>query len=135
MKVRTDFVSNSSSTSFILILKGDWSVDRLGQLMGIPRDSALWPIVEGLFAAIRLDGAPIEKHYDEAKSPEAIVKEVEEDFSKEVAVRVQAALQAGQRVVVGKLGSDGPATEAFLCTESFELDDGGLYLNGLCCSW
>lgn len=135
MKLRTDFVSNSSSTSFILILKDDWSIERLGKLMGIPSGSALWPIVNGLFDAIQLDQAAPATFYGTEDTPEAIAKEIESDFSVGIANRVRAALHAGQRVMMGRLRSDGPATEAFLCTESFELDDGGLYLNGLRCYW
>lgn len=135
MKIRTDFVSNSSSTSFILVLDADWSEATLGELMGIPEESPLRPVVRDLYYTMNARATPVRDYYKKAHDEADLVDRVGKDFSSEVAARVQDAIGRGANVLVGTLTSDGDRTESFFCMESFELQTDDAYLNSLNCSW
>jgi len=138
MKVRADFVTNSSATAFILIKRADLSPEGVRRLMGMHNDSPLAPIADVLSERLEEYGRPIDDVVrDTVKRHGASDTEtyLKENVSEEVARKVAAAKEAGHSVEMGWLSSDVDEVESFLCCESFELENDDYYLNAVACYW
>ena len=137
MKIRKGFVTNSSSTSFIISLKETYSKDNFMAAIGADGDSPMNKIFEDLFSAIEDDKMNVidaAKNYDkEIGVGEFLLKQ---GFSKDTINVVEKMLSEGRDVYYGRLNSDGgTASEAFFCCESFILCDDNIYFNGNIGGW
>ena len=136
MKVKADFITNSSSTSFVIISDGELTKERFFALVGIPEESPLSPIFEALFDCLIENMIPASEYrarryygYDD------LVAFVVKEFSEEIAHRVAEAQKRGSRVYIGELSSGNGEIQSFFCCDSFELENESIYLNALECSW
>ncbi|MDR1084097.1 MAG: hypothetical protein LBP22_04380 [Deltaproteobacteria bacterium] len=69
MKIRQDFVSNSSSTSFVIALKGEFTKDNFFKAMGISNKMLFPSLFEEMFKVINRKKQTVKKfladsHYD-----------------------------------------------------------------------
>ena len=135
MKIRKGFVTNSSSTSFIISLKEKYSKENFMSAIGAEGDSPMNKIFEDLFYAIEDDKKNIMdviEHYNE-EVDEFLSKQ---GFSKDTIDEVRKLLAEGREVYFGELSSDGDtASEVFFCCESFILCDDNIYFNGNIGGW
>lgn len=129
MKIKSDFVTNSSSTVFVLIARSLLTRDGIRGLLGVRPSSPLEPIADRLFELLQLSG-PAVTTVEEADEILAI-----EDFVQVVGNSVRAAIDAGHEVRIGTFSTDGDEVEALLCCDSFEAEDSEYYLNALRCVW
>lgn len=138
MKIRFDYVTNSSSTSFVIISKGRPTEVLFLKAMGINKGSPLEPFGKNLFCAL---SSSMKNVTDLAKSIDRVQAQEIRSFLKDrintpsIAKRAVEALDMGMDVYIGSLNSDGYPSESFLCTEVFEIDFPGLYINSLECTW
>jgi len=136
MKLRTDYVTNSSTTSYLIICEEDFSREDLAQLMGVMEGSPLMGLVDALYDAFHHNMEPvrlaseIDKKYDGAL--EAYLRG---DYSERVLRKVKQADKQGKRVYVGSLASDNTMIESLFCCDSFEWENDKLYVNALECAW
>jgi hypothetical protein len=136
MKIRTDFVSNSSSTSFIVISEDDFTKEEFFKLMGVVENSPLTPLFEALYNQLQNNMYSVFDYLLRyQKSLEDWQNIIKEDFGQEVLNRITDAENNKKKVFIGKLSSDESLMEAFFCTDSFELENDRIYLNALECSW
>lgn len=132
MKIKTDFVSNSSSTSFIYISKEELTKERFFDAAGVELDSPLSNMFDDLYHAINdaiVNGTEVNREEElpsEDKYPE---------FSRETIERAKEALSKGHNVVIGGLSSDAELPESFLCVESFEIESSELLISAYSNYW
>ena len=122
MKIKTDFITNSSSTSFILITKNGLTEDDFLKLLGIKRKSPFLQIFHELFNNITEEMTPLKGSALEieiSKSPD------------NVANKLENAKNNHQEIFTGSFNSDDPIVKSFFCTESFEAEDDKFYFNYL----
>ncbi len=138
MKIRSDFVTNSSSTAFILVRRASLTPEGIRRLLGMRNDSPLAPIADVLCERLGEYARPIDEFVDAAEDEPCArdtVTHVREEFCEEVARKVASAKAAGHAVEMGWLSSDVDEIESFLCCESFELENDEYYLNAVACYW
>lgn len=136
MKIKADFVTNSSTTSYIIICDGDFSQQELSDLMGIQKGSAFTSMAEALYESLHSDlgsarsAWEIDKHYN--GDFHAYVRG---HFSEEALKKVEEAERKGRSVFVGSFSSDHNLTETLFCCDCFEWENDKLYINALHCAW
>jgi len=133
MKLKLDFVTNSSTTSFVMAVDGELTRVRLAELMGVPPDSPLHPLVDGLFEALKRNSSRVTP--DAPLDGMPLREILRGELAKETVQKLQEAREKGWEVWAGRMHSDIDWTELFFCTDSFEWENEHLYLNGLECGW
>lgn len=138
MKIKNDFVTNSSSTSYLLSLKDSFSKESFLKAIGVEQESLLRDMLCKLYDAIESNKRDI---LDVIKDPSEPYESVEKlliscGYEQETINTITRLIKNGRTVYYGKLHSDGfSAIEAFFCTESFLCCDDELYFNGNIGGW
>ncbi len=120
MKIRMDFVTNSSTSSYVVGVHGELTKEKVLEAIGVPEDSALYGLSKDL-ADLIVSGAEEYTKDDmlEDGEPYGTAKEI---------------FDAGMRCYTGEADSDGEPLEQMLCytplyhkSDDLILDAGGGY--------
>lgn len=126
MKVKMDFVSNSSSTSFVYIAREMLSKQDFMAAVGVATGSPVASLFEEMFQQLK---ERIERG-DSLTSVEDIDRlEGRERYTTDVLDRMKLALEQGQTVTIGSFSSEENLAEMTLCTEIFEIESERFFIN------
>lgn len=138
MKIKTDFVTNSSSTSFLIITQDELKEEHFMKLMGVEKDSELYDMVEELYYRIKNEMIDARKAYEDKNfraSYTSLKEYISGEFYEEVYEKIITAEKNKQKVYVGTLNSDEEPFISFLCMDCFVEETDKIYFNYTNCYW
>lgn len=132
MKIRSDFVTNSSSTNFLIISKEELNSDYLLKKLGFTPDSGIlntgYTLVDDILRGT-------EKGLRWFDFDEINYDVILEAFGEESAKKYLELDKQGFFTYVGYTSSDDDYITSFMTMDNFLIDDKDFYMNGLNCVW
>ena len=137
MKIRAGFVSNSSSTSFLIISKGTFTRDQLLRLMGADAESPMFELFDQLYDELiggvdkTLELATVRgnAHWKYLMGSRA------GRLSDRIVQQLEAYRKEGWIAYYGHLDSESSPVQTFFCMDWFGEENDEIYLNGSECAW
>jgi len=134
MKIRAGFVTNSSSTSFLIISRDELEEGAFLELMGVAPDSPIADLFRELFSDVVGKSQRVDlSRVDSRVSPETWFKT--DRLSATMIARLRKAAGQGLTAYFGSLSSDDTPVQTFFCTDALEVENERMYFNCLECAW
>jgi hypothetical protein len=134
VRIRSGFVSNSSSTSFLIISRDELEEGAFLELMGAQPDSPIAGLFRELFSDVIGSSRYVDfSRVDKRVSPESWFDS--DRLSPVMRERLKQAAKNGLKAYFGRLSSDNTPVQSFFCTDAFEVENERIYFNYLECVW
>ncbi len=127
MKIKFDFVSNSSSTSFVYISDEELSEEAFLEAAGVDANGPVGDLFLQMHSEISTAIRQYGKQITTKEAADSLAGTHE--FTPEVIEKMKDAIEKGKDVVTSKLSSDGPFAESLMCMAMFEIDSDRFYIN------
>ena len=132
MKIRSGFVTNSSSTNFLIISKEELTTEYLLKKLGFNHNSRIlnsgYTFVEEILKGTK-SGL---RWFDFNEIDYNVILKV---FGEESAKKYLELSKRGFFTYVGHTSSDDDYLTSFMTMDNFLIDDKDFYMNGLNCVW
>lgn len=133
MKIKLDYITNSSSTSFVYISDKELNKEDFMKAVGVdidgPVSDLFLQMYEEICSALRRKGNRI-------ISKEAVDSLVgSHEFTPETICRMKDAIDRGKTVITSTLSSEGSLAESLMCMTVFEIESDQFYINAYCSYW
>jgi hypothetical protein len=139
VKIKLDYITNSSSTCFVVILKDEanFSEENFMHDVGIEKNSPVYHIFKELYSIIisnmRDFDLGVAKHrWRKGRKWDAFIEDI---FSADLVERISEAKTCGDKVYFGTLSSDDSTIESFFCCDSFKIEGNTFYIDASNSSW
>lgn len=132
MKIRDGFVTNSSSTNFIIISKKELTHEYLLKKLGFSKTSRILSFGSDLSNDLLSGTESGVRWFDVEKIDYDTVLKI---FGEETAKKYKKLTQKGFFTYLGHINSDDSCLTSFMTTDRFEINDKDFYMNGLNCVW
>lgn len=132
MKIRIGYVTNSSSTNFLILSKKELTTDYLFKKLGFKKGSILEQYARELCENIIYGTSKGLKYSD---FEELSYEKVKEIFGEDAAIKYKKHKEKGFYSYWGYTGSDESTLTSFFTSDTFELEEKGIYINGRSCIW
>lgn len=132
MKFRDGFVTNSSSTNFLIISKSELTPEYLFDRLGFQKDSILEPFARELCQEI-IDASDCDlRYYGRRRIDLDTIREI---FGEKSAQIFEEKKENGFHVYMGHTSSEQSQLTSLFTCDFVEIEDEDFYLNGLNCIW
>lgn len=125
MKIRNGFVTNSSSTNFIIISQKEITIEflfeKLGFKTGTPFEEMGWELCNNILYRPEEESL----NFDDIKK----------DFGIKTAEKWDKLTKKGYKSLRGRTSSDDDTLTSFFTMDSFEINEKNFYINGKNCIW
>ena len=132
MKIRSGFVTNSSSTNFLIISKDMLTKEYLAEKLGFEINKNSMKYVNDLLNDIFRNISNDEFGYQNSSFDYDLILE---EFGKKAAEKYKKLDKKGYYTYIGYTSSDSNSLTAFITTDNFEINSKDFYMNGLKCVW
>ena len=126
MVIRDGFVTNSSSTSFIIISKKQLTGEYLLEKLGVKRDAPNYNTILSLCKKIIEEGKLGFYHHSYEETNYELVKEL---FGGKTANKYKELSNKGYNVYCGSISSEETAIETAICLDCFRVKGRGIYMD------
>jgi len=127
MKIRDGFVTNSSSTNFLIISKKELTDEYLYKKLGFKQNST--------FREKGLELCQNILYSNFFEFDELNYENIKKTFGEKAAIKYQELIKKNYHIHTGSTSSDEDTLTSFFTCDSFEIDKKDFYLNGIECTW
>lgn len=132
MKIRDGFVTNSSSTNFMIICREELTTEYLARKLGVKNNSFIKSLGDNLANQIISGTHSGVRWFDiDEISYESILK----IFGEESAEKYRKLAEKGFHTYMGHTNSDDDCLSAFMTMDSFTIEEKDFYMDGKNCVW
>ena len=132
MKIRDGFVTNSSSTNFLIISKEELTVDYLYEKLGFKSGSAI-ELAGRQFCEEIISGTRNGVRWFDVD--EINYESILEIFGEKSAKKFNKMNKKGFNAYIGHTSSDESYLTIHFTLDNFKIDEKDFYINGLNCVW
>lgn len=132
MKIRDGFVTNSSSTNFMIICKEELSADYLEKKLGFKNNSFIRAIAKDwVYQIISGTNRSVRRFEIDEINYENVLK----IFGEKSAKKYRELTEKGFHTYMGYTSSDDDCLSSFMTMDSFIIDEKDFYMDGKNCAW
>jgi len=134
MKIRDGFVTNSSSTNFLIISKEELTNEYLLKKLGFKPNSLIFDAGEKLIDSI-ISGIEHSLRWRDYNCENPTYNEILKLFGEKSAEKFRKLKEKGYKVYIGSTSSDEGFMTTFMTCDFFLIDDKDFYMDGRECVW
>lgn len=132
MKIRDGFVTNSSSTNFMIICKEELTADYLEKKLGFKNNSFIRAIAKDwVYQIISGTNRSVRRFEIDEINYENVLK----IFGEKSAKKYRELTEKGFHTYMGYTSSDDDCLSSFMTMDSFIIDEKDFYMDGKNCAW